>query len=246
MPHGQPDFGMYSVKETVSGLLDMAELAARLGSIVTFDRKGDVIYLDDYEAPKIRARIGEGGDGDAILSSDYVDGGSQSLKLYMKDIGTGLVFVQYFPAPIITGKHGIQISFSEITLENHDCYYRIGFVLYNGITVKLARIRLHFKNRTLEYYNEDGNYQTFDSSFSINEDMLNVFHNLKLVVDFDTGYYQRLLIDTQSWDLTSYQIREYVETTRPLCTADIRLVDSEGSTFVYLYQDNFIYTINEP
>ncbi|GAH55625.1 unnamed protein product, partial [marine sediment metagenome] len=31
MPKGQPDFGMYAVKETVSSLADMGELAVRLG-----------------------------------------------------------------------------------------------------------------------------------------------------------------------------------------------------------------------
>lgn len=48
MPRGMPDWGEYSPQEVVSKLLDNAELAARLGSPVLFDRRGTVIFMDDF------------------------------------------------------------------------------------------------------------------------------------------------------------------------------------------------------
>jgi len=50
MAHGQPDYGMYTLANTIYRLTDMGELAARLGSINTYDRRGDVIFLDSFES----------------------------------------------------------------------------------------------------------------------------------------------------------------------------------------------------
>ncbi|GAI56753.1 unnamed protein product, partial [marine sediment metagenome] len=50
MAHGQPDFGMYQIAKTIYRLADMGELAVRLGSIVTHDRRGDVIWMDNFDS----------------------------------------------------------------------------------------------------------------------------------------------------------------------------------------------------
>jgi len=48
MPHGTPDWGLKGPKSTVYGLDDMAELAVRLGSPVSYDRRGDVMFHEDF------------------------------------------------------------------------------------------------------------------------------------------------------------------------------------------------------
>ncbi|GAI49683.1 unnamed protein product, partial [marine sediment metagenome] len=54
MSRGQPDYGSSAVKEVAGTLADMGELAARLSSIVEYDRRGDVVYLDDFEEPVLK------------------------------------------------------------------------------------------------------------------------------------------------------------------------------------------------
>ena len=48
MAHGTPDWGVTAGAVTTYQLTDLAELAVRLGSIDTFDRRGDVIWLDSF------------------------------------------------------------------------------------------------------------------------------------------------------------------------------------------------------
>jgi len=47
--HGTPDWGVTAGARTVYQMTDLGELAVRLGSIVTHDRRGDVIFLEDFE-----------------------------------------------------------------------------------------------------------------------------------------------------------------------------------------------------
>ena len=48
MAHGTPDWQVTGPKSINYALYDLGELAARLGSPVVYDRRGDVIFLDDF------------------------------------------------------------------------------------------------------------------------------------------------------------------------------------------------------
>lgn len=48
-PHDLPDWGALNSVETVIEITDLGELAARLFSIDTFERGGDVVWMDDFE-----------------------------------------------------------------------------------------------------------------------------------------------------------------------------------------------------
>ena len=71
MVHTLPDYTTKYKTAIVFGNLDHAELAARLGSIDIYDRRGAVIDLDNFEAPYMRW-IGEtlGGGGNVTLTTE--------------------------------------------------------------------------------------------------------------------------------------------------------------------------------
>ena len=50
MGHGYPDYGTQGPVSTVHSIQDLGELAVRLGSIVTFDRRGNVLWLDGFDS----------------------------------------------------------------------------------------------------------------------------------------------------------------------------------------------------
>ena len=52
--YGLPDYGMYAALENMGNLVDYGELATRLGSIVSFNREGNVIFWDDFEKTPIK------------------------------------------------------------------------------------------------------------------------------------------------------------------------------------------------
>ena len=54
MPRGQADFGQYAVKEVSASISDMGEVAARLGSIDIYDKRGDVVFFDNFEGAFLR------------------------------------------------------------------------------------------------------------------------------------------------------------------------------------------------
>ena len=82
MPRGLPDYGMYQSVALAAGMADMGELAARLGSINVYDRRGWTFWQDDFEAPVLRwdASFGRGGNR-PILSSAFAYMGGQSALL---------------------------------------------------------------------------------------------------------------------------------------------------------------------
>lgn len=224
---------------------DIAELAARLGSIVTFDRRGSVILLDDYESPIQRFKDFVDAGCVVRFSSARAKSGSQSLELRTEGAGTRAASIIHFPAPILTGRHGIKISFSLYPSPPVDSDYTIGCTFFDGTTAKYGRIKFNFKAKTIAYKGSDGSYTVFERNFNIYTSIADFFHDCKLVVDLDTGYFVRLLLDHLSWDLSSYPYYEVGDPTQPTIHATLKFENRSGSAYS-LFQDDFVYTINEP
>ena len=49
MPRDLPDWGAPPGPKTIFEVTDLGEVTVRLGSIITFDRGGDVVWFDDFE-----------------------------------------------------------------------------------------------------------------------------------------------------------------------------------------------------
>ena len=65
--------------------VDVAELVVRLGSPVSFDRRGNVVLIDDFAASVIKWSYPGYGTGNGHeLSTAWAKSGSQSLKLFYK------------------------------------------------------------------------------------------------------------------------------------------------------------------
>lgn len=71
MPHGLPDDADVESIANVYKSLDVAELAVRLGGIPSFDRRGDVVYLNDFRAGAGILTLSESVGSTELLFSDY-------------------------------------------------------------------------------------------------------------------------------------------------------------------------------
>ncbi|GAH47647.1 unnamed protein product, partial [marine sediment metagenome] len=61
----------------------MGEIAARLGSIVTYDKRGDVVDFDNFEFPVLRWDINVvGSESYARLDSAQCRSGAQCMKMF--------------------------------------------------------------------------------------------------------------------------------------------------------------------
>ncbi|GAJ22875.1 unnamed protein product, partial [marine sediment metagenome] len=162
MPRGQPDYGGHAAKEITGSLSDMAELATRLGSIVTFDRRGDVAFLDDYESgiEKWVESHAEGTEwGTVGLSARAAESGSFSTKLVTKGTVDGYAQVIYtlpYWNPI-NGRLGVEIKF---TLPSNLMRFDMSLFIQSWEGYIWAGVEYDSWDKVLKIY-VDGAYEEF-------------------------------------------------------------------------------------
>lgn len=245
MARGQPDYGSTAPKTQGATLSDMADLAVRLGSVVEYDRRGDVILIDDCEGPVIRPRISETTSSEVILSTDASVSGVQAIKLTTGAVATEAAGVYYYPRPIVTGKHGVKVSCNFYEMVGIDGYLHLDIYLTSFTTSYNSSIRIHPKNETLEYLDSNGEYQVFATGVRLATAVEKQFHDLKMVVDLDNGKYERFLLDTLEWDLSAYSLQSETGSFNLSSRVFIDAYTSEN-TAIGVHIDDIVYTINEP
>ena len=242
MPRGQPDFGMYQTKSFGGTLADMADLAVRLGSIVEFDRRGDIGFLDDFEAPSLKwDALGIIGGNLPVLSTTYAGMGIQSVKLSCGAVlgsqsiitrGWGLIRLGRVGGEFWVQGKAIAPGYLEFLLD-----------IYDGTNQRRAELRYDTGAGTITLVDPTGNHIVATGVYMYLGHFY--FVPIKVVADIDTGIYIRLMVNEQEIDLSSYQLVTVAPTGNRIIIAYLTLrgVAAE-ETAVYI--DNYIYTVNEP
>lgn len=189
-------------KPTTYTLSDMAELAARLGSIDTFDRRGDWVWGDNFEDNINKWELSAPGTGASIaLSGEAARNGVSSAKLIVgEEDGSISRLRKFLPLPV-DSKIGFEISFSSDTrLESIE----IRVVFWTGTTTNEARFRYTpgAGSRPLELWS--GGWVTFATVATQLRESTLLFHTVKLVIDTSTGQYIRLILDDLEYDISAY------------------------------------------
>jgi len=240
--HGTPDWWSGAPKETTYGLADMAELAARLGSPVKWDRRGDVVHVDTFEGGfALGNTYGYGTNHAEFLSPDYSREGGLSCCLYPGSTSNKMSGIHYvLPRPPYS-KMGVEFSFG---LNSDALYWVLMIDWYTGATHYQAQVRYDYPNSQMDYYNSAGVWVSFAKAVSRLTTPFPV-HTMKLVVDFVNFLYHRCIFNQQTWDLSAYAIRATASTVSPSFTTDMQVWATTGA-YQYHYLDNVIITQNEP
>lgn len=199
MAHGQPDYGMYALAKTIYALADMGELAVRLGSINCFDRRGNVIWMDNFEGTKDRWVVTyTGGDGTwEIVSTNPHNGAFSAYLTTAAALGAVAQVGRSLSYPV-KSKYGFEIAFLigattvplEFRIETSDETYITTFkIIYNHSA------------KTLTLVDQDNASQTIESVFSV---VAGYWNKVKVVADLVTRKYVRLMINSFSWDISAY------------------------------------------
>ena len=241
MVHTLPDYSSKWRNETVFGVADMGELAARLKSIDTFDRRGNVIWLDDFEGTTNLWTMGGGVGYVTALNVGAALTGSQSMIMTTGGIG-GNNWAQIYRTlayPVLSNI-GWEIS---STWDDDVLYFYWEMYLYNGTTSNHPSIRYNDTTHELLYLDDGNVYQVFATNVDM-EMTTSSFNTCKLVVDFVNGYYQRFILNDVTYDLSAYPYRQFASgTTSRLLTYFIYHAD--GVTTPSIYADSAIVTQNE-
>ena len=216
--------------------------AARLGSIKTYDMRGRVWWMDDFEAAVLKWRpdtLGTG--GSQGLTTDYARNGNQSVKI-VTSTGTlrssGIIRYLSRTRREIIGMEchvAIAANFGSMILA---CQIR------DGTNRTYMGMRIDEAANEVQYRNESGGWTDtgFIPCLSGFEDH---FHDVKMVCDYKTDEWIRVMYDHQELALD----REAMDTVPN--TASCNLIPAiyamgDGSNNVNTYVDDVIMTIMEP
>ncbi|MBA7597121.1 hypothetical protein ES703_04116 [subsurface metagenome] len=231
--------GFQAASEPIEAI-NRAELAARLGSIDTFDRRGDVIWMDDFESGVQKWRATVWG-GSFAWSADHARSGGFSAKL-TTDTGLGdKIELRHFLPIQNLSRIGIELH---ITTGVNLKQYEIGLKVFTAAISYNPWVRFTAATSTWEYY--DGSaWQPLAPITKLTTDEF-IFVPIKMVVDYPNAKYVRLMVNDVKFDLSGYSC-EVGLGGYPWCEALITISNTgDGGNPCTCYLDNVIITQNEP
>ena len=242
MAHGLPDYGANTPKVTVYGLSDMAELAVRLGSFVSYDRQGDVMCLDGFESGLRGFLTGGDGLGNSVTQdSTYSRNGAFSAKMVCgSTLGRSATLNKFLQYPVM-GNLGIEFS---STMHADIETLKVSAAIYDGTNSFIARLIYNEDTSILTYLNSAGAEVPLQAGLVLEEHPY-LFHTLKYVVDYKNRKYVRAMLDERSWDMTDIPLYSTLSANPPNMLIAIGAI-GKIAVNAAIHVDDFIITQNEP
>ena len=243
MPRGQTDFGEYAPTRTIAGMSDMGELAARLGSINTYDRKGQTIWQEDFEDGIVKWWTNVTGAGGSVASSvETARNGGKSAKLVSGTTAGNLAQMSRFVSRAVSSRIGVEISY---TTSNDVGTHDLTIYTNEGDIDFVPAIRYDPVLKILYYYNDLGVFVAFAADVMTYK-AINYFAQMKLVFDLDTGYYVKCLFGADEYDLSEYKFPQGGGLNLNWLGVNYKVTSRATPTTSTTYLDDVILTQNEP
>jgi len=242
MAHGGEDWGRYAPAKTIFTVQDLGELAARLKSIDTFDRRGNIIWLDDFESGLSKWGVDTVGAGtDLKPSAEFCRSGAFAAKGTLPGgVSASITMSHYEPFPVLSN-FGFECH---ISLYRKVTAARLYLYLLYGATSYNFSVRYDVANKKLQYQDEDQALQDLATDLSLYNSN-NCFHAFKLVVDSAKREYKRLIVDDTTYLLDTFKPWSNPTGAANLLAPAIAIANS-GDDDGFTYVDDVILTQNEP
>jgi hypothetical protein len=242
MPHGTPDWGLTSGLATTYRWADLDELAVRLGSPVSVDRRGDVVFFDDFEHGLDKWSSGSSGAGAAhYLNTGGARSGYFSVRLIAGSDADRLCSLQA-PRPIASlSPTGFEYSFS---WDGGSEYIGNFIVFYTGSELLGFNARYNALLHTVEVKDSLLGYQPLGTSVFPYTDPL-VFHPFKLVVDPITRHFVRVILGASQYDASAFSGEVTPDPTAPNVVL-FAIHQGRAGFNDQILVDDVILTQNEP
>jgi len=242
MVRGQRDYGMYAPKEATASVSDMGEVASRLGSIVTYDKRGDVVDLDSFETPLLRWKVTTvGATAYARFDTENCRTGSQSVKLHTHGAALDIIYLNK-KVPILLSKSlGIEISFGKLL----ETQWLIGYLShYSGTRLSQIGFYIDFNVNRIFVFSTAGAWVEVAAGVKATNAYF-FFDTIKVVADFSAEYYKRLLFNSMEYDISTIPLRAINLITSPYLEPQFSL-DNQGAVAGDVWLDAYILTQAEP
>jgi len=242
MVHTLPDYTTKYKMATIFGQIDTGELAARLGSINLFDRRGHTVLMDDFEAGILRwDSDGAGANHTETINAGAAKSGTQSLKLTAGEGAGGQSWIYKYLGVPVSGKLGAEFSFT-VDADTKDI--TIDFRWLDESKFYRALIKYITATDKFTYENSLGATVDLLTSITLREST-KTFHTLKVVIDTDSLEYVRFIIDNQTKDMSGLGLYPDDDLTAASIYLGINHTSAHADV-KSIYVDNIIITQNEP
>jgi len=242
MTHGLPDWYGVGRGVTVHSVLDMAELAVRLGAISSYDRRGNVHLAETFEHGNVRWTTVQGGTGASVgLSIDTFRSHGYSMKLVAGDAVDDYASLSTSISVVPAGASGVEISFSD--LSDGACLY-LGLNDFGPDGGYYPQLRYDVDSALLQIREGASSYTTL-GSVNFKRDAW-AWYNMKLVIDsINHTYIRAIFIDTE-YDIRDYNVYHVALGLDPRLQPQVVVKNALGNSTEHVYIDNIIVTHNEP
>ena len=241
MVHTLQDYSTkYKLLRTYSNI-DNNELAARLGSIDKFDRRGTVNYLDDMEHSLNSWHKVPTGIGSSITPSiDTYLTGEQSCKLVTGNLANETSYIQKWLPYSAISKTGIEVN---VSLPDEVVVFSVNATYFTGTVYQRYIMTYDEDDEELQIATGGNNAETYKTSFTL-PGQTYMFNIMKMVFDPTTGYYTRFIVNETEYDVSAYPGRTAGSGVTPLILLEITL-QTKAAANKTCYVDNVIVTENE-
>lgn len=237
-----PDYSKYLLGSSHFSLQDMGELAVRLGSIDTFDRRGDVIYIDDFRhgVTNWQASL----PGTAAKMELSVRSSFQSpycIRLLNSLETTRVLSMSRVLALNLNGNLGIEICFKGTAY--FDTFYS-QFIVGTTAKVITTKIRLNTLTKQVEAYDSSAGFTYANIDLPATYP-ITTLHFMKYVFSPSTGKYIRLMYDDIEVDISDIAYKVAAGGSSPTSIIGVEML---GNSVVASDIDmlHYIITSNEP
>lgn len=242
MAHGAPDWWGTEPTATVHQVQDAGELAVRLGSPVSHDRRGNVVFMDSFEHGFNKwLPATDGTDGSAVLSALLARTGAYSAKITGDSDPTKYMSLyRIMPIPV-EGKVGVEVSF---TVSGDMDRIEARAVIDNRTDLMRAGVRYNQTDGDFEYYNSAGGWTDIDADVAPYA-FGGAFHTMKFVFDTSINEYVRAILNHEEHDILGNAIEVAATGAVENMAIWIEVYSDTGENPV-IHVEDIIVTQNEP
>jgi len=242
MPHGAPDDSDVVKTGVVHRIDDLAELAARLGSPVRFDRRGDVVFYETFDQGMGKlGTIAYATDAAIMLATDHPLHGAYHAVLRT---GTGedpKAKIHRRLAYPVLDKMGLEWAIACPTGIDSVLWQ---IMLYDGTYRREYKVKYVQAEEKLYYWDQNGAYVEFASGV-VMPTSWNCYSVVKMVINAVAGKYHRHVFNNQTFPMSAYLPNPVSDSESPNMSIEIQ-VEGDGTTSRDFYVDSCIVTQNEP
>ena len=242
MVHTLPDYSTKYKMVRIFGQIDTGELAVRLKSIVTNDRRGNVMWMDDFEDISQKWDYNEYPiTGLCAHTSKYSYSGTQCMQINSGAHSAAVSGIdKRFPQPP-QAKFGIECFVRHL---GADCNFGLAITARDGNYAYDGDVRYYPDEDELKIRTGLTDYTSLGTGIlPISDEEL--WYSFKIVIDWATKKYVRAIVGYTQYDLSKYSLFTYGIVERPYLKLRLRLF-SENDDNHTCYVDNVIITQNEP